>query len=104
MPSPTFIQVILPLRLEWEPYYGLPEGVVVQVGDRVRVMFARKEYVGAVSAVGVKPQTEESRILPILGVEKGLPKVLPEEIQFWRAVSDYYLAPSAKCTRPPTPP
>ena len=91
MPSPTFIQVILPLRLEWEPYYGLPEGVVVQVGDRVRVMFARKEYVGAVSAVGVKPQTEESRILPILGVEKGLPKVLPEEIQFWRAVSDYYL-------------
>ncbi len=91
MPSPTFIQVILPLRLEWEPYYALPEGVQVQVGDRVRVMFARKEYVGAVSAVGVKPQTEESRILPILGVEKGLPKVLPEEIQFWRAVSDYYL-------------
>ena len=91
MPARTFIQVILPLRLEWEPYYGLPEGVQVHVGDRVRVLFARKEYVGAVSAVDVKPQTEESRILPILGVEEGLPKVLPEEIKFWRAVSDYYL-------------
>ena len=91
MPARTFIQVILPLRLEWEPYYGLPEDVQVHVGDRVRVLFARKEYVGAVSAVDVKPQTEESRILPILGVEEGLPKVLPEEIKFWRAVSDYYL-------------
>ena len=91
MPSPTYIQVILPLRLEWEPYYSVPEGARVHVGDRVRILFARKEYVGAVSAVDVKPQTEESRILPILGVEEGLPKVLPEEIRFWRAVSDYYL-------------
>ena len=91
MPAPTYIQVILPLRLEWEPYYRLPEGMHVDVGDRVRVLFARKEYVGAVSAVGVQPRTDENRILPLLAVEEGLPKVLPEEIRFWRAVSDYYL-------------
>ena len=91
MPAPTYIQVILPLRLEWEPYYRLPEGVLVDVGDRVRVLFARKEYVGAVSAIDVQPRTDENRILPILAVEEGLPKVLPEEIRFWRAVSDYYL-------------
>ena len=91
MPAPTYIQVILPLRLEWEPCYALPEGVTVQVGDRVRVLFARQEYVGAVSAVGVQPQTDESRILPIRSVDEGLPKVLPGEIRFWRAVSDYYL-------------
>ena len=42
MPVPAYIQVILPLRLEWEPYYSLPEGVRVEVGDRVRVLFARK--------------------------------------------------------------
>ena len=91
MPVPAYIQVILPLRLEWEPCYRLPEGTTVRVGDRVRVLFARKEYVGAVSAVGVRPQTDENRILPILAAEEGLPKVLPEEIKFWRAVSDYYL-------------
>lgn len=91
MPAPTYIQVILPLRLEWEPYYRLPEGVQVDVGDRVRVLFARKEYVGAVSAIDVQARTDENRILPILAVEEGLPKVLPEEIRFWRAVSDYYL-------------
>ena len=91
MPVPAYIQVILPLRLEWEPCYRLPEGTEVRVGDRVRVLFARKEYVGAVSAVDVQPQTDENRILPILAAEEGLPKVLPEEIKFWRAVSDYYL-------------
>ena len=91
MADKTFIQVILPLRLEWEPCYRLPDGVRVEVGDRVRVLFARQEYVGAVSAVDVKPQTDENRILPILSLEEGLPKVLPEEIEFWRAVSDYYL-------------
>ena len=91
MADKTYIQVILPLRLEWEPCYRLPDGVRVEVGDRVRVLFARQEYVGAVSAVDVKPQTDENRILPILSLEEGLPKVLPGEIEFWRAVSDYYL-------------
>ena len=91
MDTRRYIQVILPLRLEWEPYYLLPDGVQANVGDRVRVLFARKEYVGAVSAVDVQPRTDVNRILPILAVEEGLPKVLPEEITFWRAVSDYYL-------------
>ena len=91
MDARHYIQVILPLRLEWEPYYMLPDGVQANVGDRVRVLFARKEYVGAVSAVDVQPRTDVNRILPILAVEEGLPKVLPEEIKFWQAVSDYYL-------------
>ena len=91
MPAPAYIQVILPLRLEWEPFYRIPEGATVRIGDRVRVLFARKEYVGAVSAVDVQPQTDENRILPILAMEEGLPKVLPEEIKFWRTISDYYL-------------
>ena len=77
MSGPTYIQVILPLRLEWEPCYRVPEGTVVRIGDRVRVLLARKEYVGAVSAVGVQPQTDENRILPVLAAEEGLPKVLP---------------------------
>ena len=91
MDGKNYIQVILPLRLEWEPCYRLPEGVETRIGDRVRVRFARQEYVGVVSGTGVDPQTEEQRILPILRVESGLPRVLPEEIALWRAVGDYYL-------------
>ena len=74
MTGRIFIQVILPLRLEWEPFYyqeielsesaGDASGLFpvtstgsvterdkeqVRVGDRVRVNFAGKEYVGVVS-------------------------------------------------------
>ena len=87
----TFIQVILPLRLEWDPCYYLPEGMQAEVGSRVRVLFAHKEYIGAVSAVDVIPETAVERILPILSVESGLPQVLPEEIRLWKAVASYYL-------------
>ena len=91
MPSPAYIQVILPLRLEWEPYYALPEGVDVEVGDRVRVPMAGASYIGTVSAVGVTPDIDVRLIHPILSVEDGLPGIRPEEIRFWRAVADYYL-------------
>ena len=91
MEGRKFIQVILPLRLEWEPFYALPEGVDVQVGDRVSVTFAHRDYVGAVSAVGVEPEKGTDRILDISRKEDGLPSVLPEEIRFWRAMADYYL-------------
>ena len=87
----TFIQVILPLRLEWDPCYYLAEGMQAEVGSRVRVLFAHKEYIGAVSAVDVVPETAVERILPILSVESGLPQVLPEEIRLWKAVASYYL-------------
>ena len=91
MPVRTYIQVILPLRLEWEPYYALPEGVSVQVGDRVRVQMVSSTYIATVSAVDVTPVIEEDKILPILSYEKALPRILPEEIAFWRAISEYYL-------------
>ena len=91
MAGPAYIQVILPLRLEWEPCYRVPEGMQVEVGDRVRVPMANASYIGTVSAVDVKPDIDETRILPILELADSLPKILPEEIRFWRAISEYYL-------------
>ena len=84
MSESPFIQVILPLRLEWEPYYAL-EGA--RVGEKVKVSFARKEYVGVVSRIGVTPEVD--KVLPAEKTE--LPPVFPEEIAFWRALADYYL-------------
>lgn len=123
-----FIQVILPLRLEWEPYYYLeakgeqaqpavgsaavagqdqqptwsaagqanqPDEAVLKVGDRVRVDFAGKEYVGVVSAVDVGRQAEAlgivDRIKPIAGKAEGLARVSMQEIALWRQISEYYL-------------
>ena len=91
MADSTYIQVILPLRLEWEPYYSVPEGIHVEVGDRVRVPMVNASYIGTVSAVHVKPEIKEESILPIIALEDSLPRILPEEIRFWRAISEYYL-------------
>ena len=90
----TFISVILPLKLEWEPCYCLPEDICpedVHVGSRVKVRFANRGYSGVVGAVGVVPETDPSRIKPIDSVETGLESIFPQEIELWRRVADYYM-------------
>ena len=90
MPNKTsFIQVILPLRLEWEPYYLLEEDVSVSIGDRVEVMMAGRRYVGVVSAVNVTPEPGIKNILPARPSD--LPAVFPEEVRFWQEMARYYL-------------
>lgn len=120
MTGRIFIQVILPLRLEWEPFYyqeielsesagdafGLfpvtSTGSVterdkeqVRIGDRVRVNFAGKEYVGVVSMADAGKQAEEmgivDKVKPILGMAEGLEPVTKEEIELWRQIAEYYL-------------
>ena len=95
----TYISVILPLKLEWEPCYALPESIQtsqerihgVQVGDRVKVTFAGKAYTGVVSATGIEPQTEMSKIKEIVSVERDLERIREEEIALWRRVAEYYM-------------
>ena len=123
----TYISVILPLKLEWEPCYfitdelmpGPAQGGVAKVspydeensteqkssvmeqscstthnsliGKRVKVNFSGKEYIGVISATGISPKTEISRIKAIKAFEEGLGDILPQEIELWRRIADYYL-------------
>lgn len=88
----TYIQVILPLKLEWEACYSLPDGVNVLEGDRVEVIFASRSYVAVVSSVGVIPSENALKnIRPIVKKLLGVPPVSKAEIAFWRQVSQYYL-------------
>ena len=92
MTQSHFISVVLPLKLEWEPCYSVPEEMhPVQIGDRVRVLFAGKTYIGVISATDITPETEISKIRPILNVERGMGKIFPQEISLWRQVAEYYL-------------
>ena len=99
MSQKTFISVILPLKLEWEPCYSLPEGIeadgrsdaVASVGDRVKVAFAGREYSGVVSAVSISPEADPAKIKPIMYMENSLERILPEEIELWRQVAEYYM-------------
>ena len=92
MKQRRYITVIVPLKLEWEPCYYIPEEIAeVNVGDRVKVIFANKEYTGTVSAVNFTPDIAPEKILPINSLETGLEKITPGEIALWRMVSEYYL-------------
>ena len=155
MTGRIFIQVILPLRLEWEPFYyqeielsesaGDASGLFsvtstgsvtgnggsvsvegnsvtenggsvservdsetgkgnpvkkggreqVRVGERVRVNFAGKEYVGVVSVENAGKQAEAigivDKVKPIVGMAEGLEPVTQEEIALWRQIAEYYL-------------
>lgn len=68
---------------------------LVRVGDRVRVNFAGKEYVGVVSMADAGKQAEEmgivDKVKPILGMAEGLEPVTKEEIELWRQIAEYYL-------------
>lgn len=67
----------------------------VRAGDRVRVNFAGKEYVGVVSMADAGKQAEEmgivDKVKPILGMAEGLEPVTKEEIELWRQIAEYYL-------------
>ena len=86
-----YISVILPLRLEWEPCYAVAKVAKIEVGDRVRVKFGAKEYVGVVSAVDITPEIDPKRILPVVSIETDLEKIYQEEIRLWRYIAEYYM-------------
>ena len=90
-----YISVILPLKLEWEPCYCISTQREIhnqiETGQRVRVKFAGKEYIGVVSGVDITPDIEPEKIQHVLEVETSMEKVLPEEIALWRRVAEYYL-------------
>ena len=109
MSQKRYISVILPLKLEWEPCYwvssereipdqiGNETGTEIgnvpeaEVGQRVRVKFAGKEYIGVISEVDVVPEINLEKVLPVLEVETAMEKVLKEEIALWRRVAEYYM-------------
>ena len=97
MRGSRYIQVLLPLRLKWEPFYSYSEEQLpgsLAVGDRVRVEFGGKEYVAVVTVVDVEEEAGTvgyDRIKPVIGPAEGLDAISKEEINLWRMVAEYYL-------------
>ena len=94
MSGTTFIQVILPLRLDWIPFYRLPQNDgSVRVGDKVKVEFSGRNYIGVISGIfGQLPAgLEESKVKDILGIEEKMARIRPEELKLWMQIADYYM-------------
>ncbi|MCQ2147037.1 MAG: primosomal protein N', partial [Bacteroidales bacterium] len=87
--EPTYIQVILPVKLDWEPCYRVHE--TVSVGQRVKVALSGKEHIGVVSRVGITPDIDEAKIKDIIQIEKEMDPISDSELALWRNVSSYYL-------------
>ena len=104
MPESRIISVILPLAIGWEPVYSTVDGAI-RHGDRVRVIFSGREYVGVVdddgtkSSCGTRPVSQQrgahpldpSKIKAIIGRDESLYSVSAEEIRFWKELAQYYM-------------
>ena len=95
MQKKVFIQVILPLKLDWAPFYEVKEeqlqGTSIHRGTRVRVIFARRPYVGVVTDADATPPKNLSRILAINEIASDLEPITEEELKLWEFLSEYYL-------------
>ena len=89
MAEKQYISVILPLKLEWIPCYRAD--MEVGLGDRVRVRFANKEYIGVTYRTGITPELSHEKIKNIISIEREMPSVLPQEMELWQNVAEYYL-------------
>lgn len=100
-----YISVILPLKLGWEPFYALPEGIRACIGDRVRVVFAGRLYLGVVSAVDVVPPDDTLlRIREVRETVEGKDRIFPTEIEFWRRMAEYYMCSVGEVFKAAYPP
>ena len=86
----TYIKVILPLRLDWEPCYRTSEKDV-RCGMRVTVPFAGRNYLAVVSGTELAPDVDPARIKDVRKVERHLDDITQEEMKLWKFISEYYL-------------
>jgi len=86
------VQVILPLKLDWIPFYRDSSGEACP-GDKVRVRFAGREYIGVVSATAdsLPDGLPEAKVRPMEGIESKLQRISPEELELWNRIAAYYL-------------
>lgn len=91
MKDSRYIKVILPLKLGWEPYYRVSQGMEVCTGQRVDVIFAGRRYIGVVCAADVTPDVDESKVKDILGIETHMDLISDKELELWRFIAEYYL-------------
>ncbi|MBO4264118.1 MAG: hypothetical protein J5871_05505 [Bacteroidales bacterium] len=89
MTQAYYIQVLLPLRLDWEPWYTCPEPL--ETGKRVMVRFAKRSYTAVVRRCTDRPDMDTARILSISAIAEDLPPIRPEEFRLWEFLADYYL-------------
>ncbi len=93
LPDLNFAQIILPLNLKGTFTYAVPRELVplIQPGMRVLVPFrGKKIYTGIVEEL--HSETPETFVpKPIINILDDAPILPPQQLKFWKWISDYYL-------------
>lgn len=92
MSSKILAQILLPLPFNHGFSYFVPENLILDVGDIVKVPFRRKEIYGVVVGFDDNEDIDPKKIKTILEKTPDL-KLSPQLLEFIRWVSNYNLAP-----------
>ena len=99
---PRYVNVILPLPLEGEFTYSVPDDLQAQVAMGVRVVVPlgkSKTYVALVTAVldslpePLLASGQADKVRPLHQVADDAPVVLDSQLGLWRWIADYYMSP-----------
>ena len=99
---PRYVNVILPLPLEGEFTYSVPDDLQAQVAVGVRVVVPlgkSKTYVALVTAVldsmpePLLASGQADKVRPLHQVADDAPVVLDSQLELWRCIADYYMSP-----------
>ena len=99
---PRYVNVILPLPLEGEFTYSVPDDLQAQVAVGVRVVVPlgkTKTYVALVTAVldslpePLLASGQADKVRPLHQVADDAPVVLDSQLELWRWIADYYMSP-----------
>ena len=88
MDDKRYIQVCLPLKLEWNPWYSTTE--TLRIGQRVAVRLSGRLYIGVVVLISDE-KPDLPKIYSVEDSQTGLEDISPEELELWRFIADYYM-------------
>ncbi|NPD92512.1 replication restart helicase PriA [Xylanibacter muris] len=90
-----YADIILPLPLDGLFTYSVPDEMSGEVKEGMRVLVPlgkSRHYVGIISGLhSVRPEGYE--VKEISGLLDSAPAVLPRQLELWRWISNYYMAP-----------
>ena len=100
----TYIQVILPVRFRDTVTYSVPDELLpdLHIGSRVEVMLGYRKYKGFVEEITQTPKYDIRKIRDILSIDSEI-TATPEDIRFWRTISEYYMCSSGEALKAATP-
>ena len=93
--SMIFADIILPLPIKDTYTYSVPGELVdsIKIGHRVEVQFgSKKRYTGIVADIHTR-NPDYQKIKPILSLLDDGPIITQKQLDLWRTVSEYYVAP-----------